>query len=350
MRSLAIVIALIVITSSVALASDWGNLAKAVLAAKASERLADCSGEAGVPAPQTSGPMARGSFRVAWYRKGVIDARSDGRGWGYGWEWWRPDHQAIKAWSSQAGQNVGIMVMADYRPLEESHGEAAGRGRDPRTAPKPGLHRSPAGLLQVAVTFGGYRKSDDIGVGNDGRRGRYHREWYRVRILGRILSVENADPLAVAEGAGESVGDILDIETDIAGIWLGRFLSRPALADKAIAAACGQLMQKLAQQVLGNGLKQDQAIIRVARVDGPRVVLVTADHSDIRDAGVTEEMEYDLLGAGVEGSRGRPRIARVVIEHVDADLAEGRIVELYSGSPAVGQTVTLVPYQSHFKN
>jgi len=310
MRALAITLILVVVTS-----------------------LGFAQGEAGIPAQPES-------VRLEWAKPAVTSATSRSY---YGWSCQSLSVGAVQMAVEAAALRFGFSVMAPAQQCASRHAEAAGTGFDPRYAPQNGKMRGAQALLQVTVNFSGFYKGQEVAFRAFGAETRQREEKARVELTGVLLDVETRQQVASATGTGLHTGKRLSVR--VRNGWLDQ--SEPARIEEALGKAIEQTLYGLNQQVPGlfaQGPRQSPGI-RVARIEGSKLTLATTNGSEILDQ-VSLGRKYYLLGAQVESCSGRTRIATIIIEFADRDVAEAEIIELF-GNPTPGNAaVSLVPFQA----
>ena len=310
MRALAITLILVVVTS-----------------------LGFAQGEAGIPAQPES-------VRLEWAKPAVTSATSRSY---YGWSCQSLSVGAVQMAVEAAALRFGFSVMAPAQQCASRHAEAAGTGFDPRYAPQNGKMRGAQALLQVTVNFSGLYKGQEVSFCGMGIETRQREEKARVELTGVLLDVETRQQVASATGTGLHTGKRLSVR--VRNGWLDQ--SEPARIEEALGKAIEQTLYGLNQQVPGlfaQGPRQSPGI-RVARIEGSKLTLATTNGSEILDQ-VSLGRKYYLLGAQVESCSGRTRIATIIIEFADRDVAEAEIIELF-GNPTPGNAaVSLVPFQA----
>jgi len=343
----ALVTVVLVFTSfQVSFAGDLGRMLIGAAVAQISESRGSYS-----PAPEPMpAPMAPAEvrYRLEWAEEGVLDASSCQR-YGDGWRRYGTDRECMKSAIAVAGQRQGLLLLAPDTQARAIQARSSRPGYDPRTAPTQGLWRAPQGILSATITFSGYACREELSLGR--RSGaRWMKEEYRVAVDLVVSSVETLKPVSSARTEGSSSARFLKGDLRIEGVNVGGLVSRRARPDQAIAAAAQAAMSQLADQLLNRPNLGSSELV-VAEVNGAEVVIMTTDSSDVRDAGVVEGFKYALRGAGVvnpvtgQPSRGTREIGAVEIHSIDADVAQGSLFP-DSQIPAVGDKVTLVPYQS----
>ena len=290
-------------------------------------------GEAGIPAPFQP-------VRLEWAKPAVLSAASRQY---CGWSRQSLPGGAVRAAVEAAAPEFGFSVMAPAQQCASRHSEAATPGFDPRYAPSGGNMRGVQALLQVTVNFSGFYKGQEVAFRGFGAETRRREERAKVELTAVLLDVETREQTASSQGAGEHKGQRFAVRVN--GSWIDQ--SEPARIEKALEAAVEQLLYGLNQQAptyFGATGPRPASGVRVVEVDGSKLTLAMVNGTDITDIVSLGRMYY-LLGEPVPGARGRTRIASIVIEYADADIAEARIVELF-GNPAPGPAaLQLVPYQ-----
>ena len=310
MRALAITLILVVVTS-----------------------LGFAQGEAGIPAQPES-------VRLEWAKPAVQSATSRSY---YGWSCQSLSAGAVQAAVETAAPTFGFSVMAPAQQCASRHAEAAGTGFDPRYAPQNGKMRGAQALLQVTVNFSGFYKGQEVAFRAFGAETRQREEKARVELSAVLLDVETRQQVASSQGVGEHKGQRFMVR--VRNGWVDQ--SEPARIEEALGRAIEQTLYGLNQQAPALFLSDPRQApnVRVVKVEGSKLTLATTNGSDILDQ-VSLGRKYYLLGAQVESCSGRTRIATIIIEFADRDVAEAEIIELF-GNPTPGNAaVSLVPFQA----
>jgi len=310
MRALAITLILVVVTS-----------------------LGFAQGEAGIPAQPES-------VRLEWAKPAVQSATSRSY---YGWSCQSLSAGAVQAAVETAAPTFGFSVMAPAQQCASRHAEAAGTGFDPRYAPQNGKMRGAQALLQVTVNFSGFYKGQEVAFRAFGAETRQREEKARVELTGVLLDVETRQQVASATGTGLHTGKRLSVR--VRNGWVDQ--SEPARIEEALGRAIEQTLYGLNQQAPALFLSGPRQApnVRVVKVEGSKLTLATTNGSDILDQ-VSLGRKYYLLGAQVEGCSGRPRIATIIVEYADRDVAEAKIIERFDNIVAGPAGISLVPFQA----
>ncbi len=346
MRSLLIIV-LIFTSFQVAFAGDLGRM----LIGTAAAQIGNSRGSYSPAMDQAPMAPVEVKYLLEWTEEGVLDASSGRQRYYDGWRHYGTDCECMKSALTVAGQRQGLLLLAPDSQARATQARSSRPGYDPRTAPTQGLWLTPQGILSATITFSGYACREEISMRR--RRssgGKWMKEKYRVSVDLVVFSVETLEPVASARAEGSSSARFVQGQLKVKGVDIGGLISRRARPDQAIAAAAQAAMSQLANQLLNRPNLSGPKLV-VAEVNGAEVVIMTTDGSDIRDSGVVEGFKYALRGAGVtnpvtgQPSRGTREIGAVEIHSINADIAQGSLLP-DSQIPAVGDRVTLVPYQS----